>query len=122
VLVPVAALALGTMLTPAMAEPTQGGSMTMSLDPEPAILVSALNSASPVYVVSSKIFDGLVTYDKDFNVLPRLATEWTQSDDGLTITFKLREGVTWHDGEAFTSADVQYTFMEILKKLHPRGK
>lgn len=122
VLVPAAVLAVVPMIMPAMAQPKQGGSMTMSLDPEPSILVSALNSASPVYVVSSKMFDGLVTYDKDFNLIPRLATEWNVSDDGRTVTFKLREGVTWHDGKPFSSEDVKFTFMEILKKRHPRGK
>lgn len=121
-LVPLIALALAPMATPVSSQPTQGGSLTMSLDPEPSILVSALNSSSAVYVVASKIFDGLVSYDKDFNMLPRLATSWEMSDDGLTITFHLREGVVWHDGEPFTSADVQFTFMEILKKYHPRGK
>src|SRR5690606_14777798 len=106
----------------AQAEPTQGGTLTMSTDPEPPILTSGLNSSSSVSAISSKMFDGLVSYDKDFNLIPRLATSWSQSPDGLTITFKLREGVKWHDGQPFTSADVQYTFMEILKKLHSRGK
>lgn len=106
----------------AYAEPKQGGSLTMSLDPEPPVLVSAINSSSSVYVVSSKIFDGLVSYDKDFKLLPRLATEWEMAPDGLSVTFKLRQGVTWHDGKPFTSADVQFTFLEILKKMHARGK
>ncbi len=119
--VPFAVLALGPLAT-AHAEPVHGGSMTMSLDPQPSILVSALNSSSPVYVVSSKIFDGLVSYDENFNLIPRLAESWEVSDDGLTITFHLREGVTFHDGEPMTSEDVAYTFMEILKQRHPRGK
>jgi peptide/nickel transport system substrate-binding protein len=63
-----------------------------------------------------------VTYDRNFKVLPVLATSWDMSQDGLTITFKLRQGVTWHDGKPFTSADVQFSFMEILKKFHARGK
>ena len=119
--VPFAVLALGG-LGGAHAQPVHGGSMTMSLDPAPSILVSALNSSSPVYVVSSKIFDGLVSYDKDFNLIPRLAESWEVSDDGLSVTFHLREGVTFHDREPMTSEDVAYTFMEILKQRHPRGK
>lgn len=102
-------------------EPTRGGTLVMILNPEPAILASGLNSSSPVYTVSPKIFEGLVTYDPQFKMLPQLATSWESSADGRTLTFKLREGVTWHDGKPFTSADVQYTFMEILKKLHSRG-
>lgn len=104
------------------AEPVRGGTLSLILNPEPAILVAGLNSASPVYTVSPKIFDGLVTYDTEFNLVPQLATSWTVSPDGQTITFKLREGVKWHDGTPLTSADVQFTFMEILTKLHSRGK
>ena len=42
----------------------------------------------------------------DRSLSPGLATEWTPNDDGTVWTFKLREGVKWHDGAAFTSADV----------------
>ncbi len=45
---------------------------------------------------------------------PELATEWSTSEDGKTWTFKLREGVTWQDGEPFTSADVVFTYMYII--------
>ena len=114
-----AALQLGSGA--AVAEPVRGGTLSMILSPEPASLVSGLNSSSPVYTVSPKMFDGLVTYDPQFKMLPQLATSWEASADGLTITFKLRPGVKWHDGKPFTSADVQFSFMEILKKYHSRG-
>ena len=41
--------------------------------------------------------------------MPDLATKWTWSEDGKTLTFALREGVTWHDGKPFTAADVKCT-------------
>ena len=50
-----------------------------------------------------------------------MATAWTISPDGLTYTFTLRQGVKWHDGEPFTSADVAAS-LAILKKMHPRGR
>jgi peptide/nickel transport system substrate-binding protein len=46
---------------------------------------------------------------------PRLATSWEGSADGLTVTFKLREGVTWHDGKPFTSADVAFSALQHLE-------
>jgi peptide/nickel transport system substrate-binding protein len=103
------------------ADPVRGGTLSMILNPEPAGLVSGLNTSSPVYTISPKMFDGLVTYDPQFRLLPQLATSWNVSPDGLTIAFKLRSGVKWHDGKPFTSADVQFSFMDILKKYHPRG-
>jgi peptide/nickel transport system substrate-binding protein len=120
--VSIAVLALVPLSTSAHAQPVHGGSMTMSIDREPSILVSGLSSSSAVTAVSPKIFDGLATYDKDFNMLPVLATAWEVAPDGLSIKFMLRQNVTWHDGKPFTSADVQFTFMNILNKFHSRGR
>ena len=43
------------------------------------------------------------------------------SPDGKTITFTLQKGVKFHDGKPFTSADVKFSVLEVLKKMHPRG-
>ena len=59
--------------------------------------------------VTEMVFRGLVGHDADNQVVPALAREWTVSPDGLSYEFTLREGVTWHDGEPFTSADVKFT-------------
>lgn len=90
--------------------------------PEPPILVTAFNTAIMVQQVSPKILEGLVVYDKKFQPQPSLATGWTLAPDGLSITFKLRPNVKWHDGKPFTSADVKYTFEQVLKQHHPRGR
>jgi peptide/nickel transport system substrate-binding protein len=60
------------------------------------------------------VYNRLVDVDDNFKVLPELATEWSVSPDGLTWTFKLREGVKFHSGKDFTSADVVYTFKRML--------
>ena len=60
------------------------------------------------------VYNRLVDIDDSFNVLPELATEWSVSPDGLTWTFKLREGVKFHSGKDFSSADVVYTFKRLL--------
>ncbi len=60
----------------------------------------------------SKIFSTLVMMNEDFTAHTNegaLATEWTPNDDATVWTFKLREGVTWHDGEPFTADDVKFT-------------
>ncbi|SLN24153.1 ABC transporter substrate-binding protein [Oceanibacterium hippocampi] len=96
--------------------------LSWSVNPEPPSLNAAFTSASIVQQVSSKMMEGLCTYDHELNPLPGLAKSWEISPNGETIVFKLREGVKWHDGKPFTSADVKFTFEEILKKRHPRGR
>ena len=56
------------------------------------------------------VFDALVAYEpQNDRIVGRLATEWTESEDGLTYTFTLREDVKWHDGQPFTAEDVLFT-------------
>ena len=98
-----------------------GGTLVMLVQPEPPSLASYLSTSGPIGLVAPKIYDGLLDYDKDLKAVPSLAESWTVSDDGKTVTFKLRKDVKWHDGKPFTSADVQYTIMNVLKKVHPRG-
>lgn len=54
--------------------------------------------------------------------MPGLAESWTVSADRLTYTFKLRRGVTWHDGKPFTSEDVKFSIEKVVTPLHSRGK
>src|SRR3954453_18064871 len=62
------------------------------------------------------VYNNLVVFDPDGKqdrpdkIVPDLATEWAGSADGNDLTFKLREGVKWHDGKPFTSADVKCTW------------
>ncbi len=124
-----AGLALGTVGTVlcqprawADEAPVRGGQLVVGQFPEPAVLTSALNTAGPTASISSKIFDGLLTYDLAFRPQPQLATAWESSADGRTIRFTLRPGVTWHDGHPFSSADVAYSITEIWRKYHARGR
>ena len=86
---------------------------------EPPMLVSLTSTSS--LPLSAKITEGLLAFDHDLSPMPQLATEWSVSEDGLVYKFKLREGVRWHDGKPFTSADVAHS-IEILKTAHPRGR
>ena len=62
------------------------------------------------------IYESLVNFDENKNVVPELAKSWEYSEDGLTYTFHLNEGVTWHDGVPFTADDVVFTYEGILDK------
>ncbi len=118
-----AGLAIITLMSgPILAQPKSGGTVTAVVNPEPAFLVSAHNPVGGALQVSSKIFEGLVTYDLDLNLKPMLAESWEVARDGLSITFRLRDGIVWHDGRPFTSADVAFSAMKIWKQLHPRNR
>ncbi|HDQ04236.1 MAG TPA: peptide-binding protein [Deltaproteobacteria bacterium] len=73
-------------------------------------LIPILASDSPSHNISRLVYNGLVKYDKDMNVVGDLAESWDISEDGLVITFHLRRGVKWHDGRPFTARDVLYTY------------
>ncbi|MDD4956551.1 MAG: peptide-binding protein [Candidatus Omnitrophica bacterium] len=64
--------------------------------------------------ICGMVYNGLTKVDKDLTVVPDLAESWVVSADGLSITFKLRDGVKWHDGRPFSANDVKFTFETIL--------
>ncbi|ARM16212.1 MULTISPECIES: ABC transporter substrate-binding protein [Rhizobium] len=105
----------------AQAETPRGGSVSINIGTEPPVLVLIAHSAGAAYYISGKSTESLLTYDKDFNPQPLLATEWKVSEDGLHYWFKLREGVRWHDGKDFTAEDVAFSIL-ALKENHPRGR
>ncbi len=122
-----AALALTLTLTLAAAgaraeTPATGGTLFAVVQPEPTVLTSTVNTQYPNGVVSVNVFDGLVTYDESMTPRPSLAERWEVAADGLSVTFHLRPGVRWHDGQPFTSADVRYSVMEVWKKVHARNR
>lgn len=98
-----------------------GGTLVQITQPEPPNLASYISTSGPIGQVTAKIFDGLLEYDFNLKPQPSLAESFQVSPDGKTITFKLRKNVKFHDGKPFTSADVQFSVLEILKKHHPRG-
>ncbi|HSF84341.1 MAG TPA: ABC transporter substrate-binding protein [Acidimicrobiia bacterium] len=94
------------------AAPTQGGSMRIGIQQGDANSgLDPLNMLDlGTYSVLSQSFEYLVGLGPDGNIgSTGLATEWSPNADGTAWTFKLREGVTWHDGTPFTSADVAAT-------------
>ncbi len=60
--------------------------------------------------INTMIYEGLLSLNKDLDIEPSLAESYELSEDKKTITFKIREGVKWHDGTPFTADDVKFTF------------
>ena len=79
------------------------------LDPQ---LVPALSRSRR----SPMMYSQLVRFDENMTPNPELAESWETSKDGLTWTFKLRQGVKFHDGQELTSADVKFTFDRLFEK------
>jgi len=59
------------------------------------------------------LFVTLVKADENYSPLPYLARSWTFNDDGSSVTFLLRDDLTWHDGEPVTARDVAFTFQRV---------
>lgn len=71
--------------------------------------------------VRTLMFNSLVKKDEKFDYVPELASNIQRSDDGLSFTFTLRDGVTFHDGRPFTSADAKYTLDTVLASTFAKG-
>ncbi|WP_439575160.1 ABC transporter substrate-binding protein [Phreatobacter sp.] len=113
----IAANVIDPMRAFAQQTPRRGGVFTVHYGAEQRMLNPSLQASTGVYIIGGKIQEPLVDLDANGQPVGLLAESWESTPDGKTITFKLRRGVTWHDGKPFTSADVQFTAMEMWKKL-----
>ena len=105
--------------TPALAQ-TPPNVLVVGQIAEPQSLDPQVSTAANDFRITTNIFEGLVRFkDGTLEVEPALATDWTISDDGLTYTFTLREGVTFHDGTPFNAEAVKFTFDRMLDQNHP---
>ena len=106
-----AALALVAAAPYALAQaPKQGGAAVVTFNNDLTTLDPQVGYDWQNWSVIKSIFDGLMDYKPGTTELePDLAESYTVSDDGLTYTFKLREGLKFHNGRAVTSADVKYS-------------
>jgi peptide/nickel transport system substrate-binding protein len=106
----------------AAAGPPRGGTLVAAIDSDPGSLNPAITTSGATHTASELMFNGLVGLTPDLEPVPELAESWEVLEDGALYRFDLRDGVTWHDGETFTSADVKFTFEEMLLPLHARTK
>jgi peptide/nickel transport system substrate-binding protein len=98
---------LALVASPALAQRTD---ISVGMVLEPPNLDPTSGAAAAIREVTySNIFEGLTRFGPDGSVLPGLAHAWDLSDDGLTYTFHLREGVQFHDGTPFSAEDVVFS-------------
>lgn len=88
-------------------------SLDVQVGPSPETIDPALNSAVDGANMILHTFEGLLKFDQDNNVVPGLAESYEVSDDGLTYTFKLREGLKWSDGSDLTAKDFEYSWKRV---------
>jgi peptide/nickel transport system substrate-binding protein len=104
------ALAAGLLAAPGAAF-AQRTDIVVGMQLEPPILDPTAGAAAAIDEVTyANVFEGLTRFAPDGSVLPALAESWTVAPDGLSWEFKLREGVTFHDGTPFTAEDVVFSF------------
>jgi peptide/nickel transport system substrate-binding protein len=119
-------IAAGAALRPgsvfAQGTERRGGVLVVAADTEPRNLNPALVASNGVFYVASKVIEPLAEMGPGGTLLPRLATAWEGSEDGRTVRFSLREGVAWHDGKPFSSADVAFSAMQLWKPLQNLGR
>ncbi|RZK99315.1 MAG: peptide-binding protein, partial [Rubrivivax sp.] len=80
----------------------------------PPNLVPYLAADSTASAIAGNIYHALLKYDANLNLAPQLAESYTVAPNNLSITFKLRKGVTFSDGTPLTSADVSATFHALI--------
>ncbi len=102
--------------------PKPGGTVHVVVQPEPPMLMQGLNQNGPTNMVAGNIYESLLRYDEKLGAQPSLAKSWEISADAKTYTFKLQDGVTWHDGKPFSADDVVFSLDKFLREVHPRWR
>jgi peptide/nickel transport system substrate-binding protein len=111
-----------TVGTPALGQtPRSGGTLISAQTTEATGLDPQIVPAFSRSRRSPLMYNQLVRFDADMNPVPELAESWDVSKDGLTWTFRLRQGVKFHDGQELTSADVKFTFDRLVEKSPGKG-
>lgn len=112
-----AALAASTALATAPAAAASKDSVTIGMVLEPPGLDPTAGAAAAIGEITHyNVFEGLTKINEDFSVTPLLAEKWSFSPDLKTLTFTLRKGVKFQDGETFSSKDVKFSFERAAAK------
>jgi len=98
----------------------KGGTLIFVQEAPPPTLDPYFSTSVSTRNVAMNIFETLMTRDENNAVIPELAESHTVSEDGLTYTFKIRKGVTFHNGKELTSADVKASFERYQRMALPK--
>lgn len=112
----VMALALTITLLPtsASAQAKRGGELVYASGVDAQTLDPQFITDIPTFRVVGSMYEGLTAQNEEGKIIPALATSWTVDDDQRTWTFKLREGVRFHDGSPFNAEAVKFTFDRLM--------
>lgn len=102
-------------------QPRRGGTAEFVIDTDPPTLNPATTTGATDDEVGTPVQALLLLLNADDSVHPGVAESWLVSPDGKTITFRIRPNVRFQDGVPLTSADVKYTFEEVLARYHPQA-
>lgn len=103
-----------TLASATVADAAKRDDVVVDLWSEPSTLCGGLAASTSVNMVSRQIFDTLVEKGEDGTYEPGLAMEWEWGNDNKDLTFTLREGVTFHNGETMTAEDVAFSYNTII--------
>jgi peptide/nickel transport system substrate-binding protein len=110
------AVAAALAAFPALAAPKDSVTIGMTLEPTPGLDPTSGAAAAIGEIVHYNIFEGLTKINEDFSITPLLADKWSFSPDLKTLTFNLKKGVKFQDGEPFSSKDVKFSFERYAAK------
>lgn len=99
-------------------EPQMGGTLLIGTTQVPRHLNPSVQSGIATAIPGTQIFASPLRYDENWQPHPYLAESWEVADDGLSVTLRLVEGATFHDGEPITSADVAFSIATVQAN-HP---
>ncbi|MBD3307482.1 hypothetical protein GF339_13720 [candidate division KSB3 bacterium] len=100
----------GTAAAAAPDSPGGAGVFKAAMTTNPPTLDAYLSSTTATRQVSIYMFETLVTFGDNYEIIPQLADSWTISEDRLTYTFTLRDGIKFHNGETLSAEDVEASF------------